>query len=137
MAFFEGLVVTDDGAPVGVATVGGESSYVIDDDGFRRHVPAEYVDRQVLGFFLETLRQHESEASVVMLQMLGQDDIFTKGMVDSTLRNINVEQVLAQRLPVEGRQMLGMMGFRVVIDRHGELVRVEMPAAPEADDAED
>jgi hypothetical protein len=137
MAYFEGLVQTEDGAAVDVATVGGESFYVIDDDGFRRHIAAQDVDRQVLGFFIETLRAHHDEASTAMLHMLGQEDVFTKGMVDSTLRTIQVDQVLAQRLPEEGRQMLGMMGFRVVIDLHGDVVRVDMPTAPDEDDAED
>jgi hypothetical protein len=91
----------------------------------------------VLGFFIETLRAHHDEASTAMLHMLGQEDVFTKGMVDSTLRTIQVDQVLAQRLPEEGRQMLGMMGFRVVIDLHGDVVRVDMPTAPDEDDAED
>jgi hypothetical protein len=73
-----------------------------------------------------------------MLRMMGQDDLFTKGMVDATLRNVNAEQMLSQRLPEEARQLLGMMGFGVVIDLHGEVVRVDMPSTPEGfDDEED
>ena len=72
-----------------------------------------------------------------MLHMMGQDDLFTKGMVDATLRNINVDQMLGQYRPPDACQLLGMMGFRVVIDLHGEVVRVEMPATPEAGYDED
>jgi hypothetical protein len=138
MAFFEGLISTEEGAAVGVATIGGESFYVVDDDGFRRHINAHDVDRQVLALFVEQLQEHHEEAAEAMLRMMGQDDLFTKGMVDATLRNVNVEQMLSQSLPEEARQLLGMMGFGVVIDLHGEIVRVDMPSAPEGfDDEED
>jgi hypothetical protein len=42
--------------------------------------------------------------------------------------------MLDQTLPAEARQWLGMLGFRVVINLHGELVRVDMPAAAEGFD---
>jgi UDP-2,3-diacylglucosamine pyrophosphatase LpxH len=138
MAFFEGLISTDEGAPVGVAYVGAESFYVVDDEGFRRHISAREVDRQVLSLFVQQLQEHHEEAAEAMLRMMGQDDLFTKGMVDATLRNVNAEQMLSQRLPEEARQLLGMMGFGVVIDLHGEVVRVDMPSTPEGfDDEED
>lgn len=137
MAFFEGLVVTEDGDPVEVAYVGSASFYVMDDQGFRRHIDAREVDEHVLSMFLEQLREHEDEASEAMLRMMGQDDLFTKGMVDATLRNISVDQMLEHRLPAEARELLGMMGFRVVIDVHGEVVRVDLPAAPDEGYEED
>lgn len=131
MAFFEGLVEVEDGLPVTVATIGGTSYYVIDDQGFHRHVEAAQVDRIVLAQFLQQLQEHPDEASEAMLRMLGQDDLFTKAMVDSTIRNIDLDQVVAQRLPPEAVQWLGMLGFRVIIDVHGEVVRLDMPVAPE------
>jgi len=136
MAFFEGLVETEDGAPVSVAYIGAESYYVIDDQGFRRHVDARQVDEYVLSMFVEQLREHEDEASEAMLRMMGQDDLFTKAMVDSTLDNITLDQVIGQSLPPEARQWLGMLGFRIVINLHGEVVRVDMPAAAEGWDEE-
>ncbi len=131
MAFFAGLVETEDGAPVAAVTIGGESFYVIDDQGFRRHVDAQPIDRAVLAQFLEQLQEHPDEASAAMLRMMGQDDLFTKAMVDSTIRKINLDQIAGQNLPPEARQWLGMLGFRIVIDLHGEILRVDMPAAPE------
>ena len=131
MAFFAGLVETEDGVSVTAVNIGGESFYVIDDQGFRRHVDAQPIDRAVLAQFLEQLQEHPDEASAAMLRMMGQDDLFTKAMVDSTLRNINLDQIAGQSLPPEARQWLGMLGFRIVIDLHGEIVRVDMPAAPE------
>ena len=130
MAFFEGLVVTEDGAPVSVVYVGTTPYYVVDDQGFRRHIEARAVDRAVLEQFQGQLTEHREEAAAAMLMQLGRDDLFTKAMVDSTLRNLNLDQVLDQRLPPEARQYLAMMGFRIVIDVHGDLVRLDYPAAP-------
>lgn len=131
MAFFEGLIETEDGAPLTVAYVGGVAHYVIDDQGFRRHVEAAEIDRVVLAQFLHQLQENRDEASALMLRMMGQDDLFTKAMVDSTIRNIDLDQVLGQRLPAEARQWLGMLGFRIVVDLRGEILRVDMPAAPD------
>jgi hypothetical protein len=134
MAFFEGLVETEDGIKVELATIGGADYYVVDDHGFLRHVEAAVVDREVLGQFLAQMEDHRDEASQAMMKLMGSEDLFTKAAVDSTLKNVNVEQMLTQRLPPDARQWLGMLGFRVVIDYHGDVVRVEMPAAPEVDD---
>jgi hypothetical protein len=137
MAFFEGLVVGEDGAPVSVVRSGDSTFYVVDDYGFRRHVDAREVDREVLQQFAAQLGAHRDEASAAMLRMMGQEDLFTKAMVDSTLRNIDVEQLLDHELPSDVRQWLGMMGFRVVIDRHGDITRLEMPEAAVEDDGEE
>jgi hypothetical protein len=137
MAFFEGLVVTEDGQPVSVVHLGEDTYYVIDDAGFHRHVDARAVDRIVLEQFVAQLGAHKEEASVAMLRMIGQEDLFTKAMVDSTLRNIDVEQLLAHQLPADVRQWLGMVGFQVVIDRHGDIVRVDMPAAQADEDGDE
>jgi hypothetical protein len=137
MAFFENLVVDEDGAPVSVVRLGESTFYVVDDFGFRRHVDARDVDRVVLQQFVAQLGAHREEASAAMLRMMGQEDLFAKAMVDSTLRNIDVDQLLNHELPPEVRQWLGMMGFRVVIDRHGEITRVEMPEATAEDDGDD
>ena len=137
MSFFEGLVVTEEGTPVSVAYIGTTPYYVIDDAGFRRHVEAWPIDRAVLAQFTEQLAEHRDEASQAMVRMMGQDDLFTKAMVDSALRNINLDQMIDHGLPPEARQWLGMMGFQVVIDLHGELVRVELPAVADDSDGDD
>lgn len=134
MAFFEGLVETEDGVPVQVATVGDTDYYVIDDAGFKRHVEASTVDRVVLAQFLEQMQEHRDEASQAMMKLMGSEDLFTKAAVDSTLKNVSVDQMLGQRLPAEARQWLAMLGLRVVIDYHGDVVRVDLPAAPESED---
>lgn len=134
MAFFEGLIETEDGVPVTVTTVGQAEYYVIDDAGFKRHIESASVDRVVLAQFLEQMQEHRDEASQAMMKLMGSEDLFTKAAVDSTLKNVNVDQMLGQHLPPEARQWLAMLGLRVIIDYHGEVVRVEMPAAPDVDD---
>ena len=134
MTFFEGLVETEDGVPVGVATVGGEEFYVIDDQGFKRHVEAAAVDKVILEQFLEQMQEHRDEASQAMMKLMGSEDLFTKAAVDSTLKNANVDQVIGQSLPPEARQWLGMLGFRIIVNYRGEIMRVDMPAAPETDE---
>ena len=134
MAFFEGLVFTEDGAEAPVTYVGAESFYVVDDQGFRRHVDARAVDRVVLAQFTEQIADHREEAAEAMLKLMGQDDLFAKAMVDAQLKNINLDEVVSHALPTEARQWLGMMGFRVVINLHGEVVHVEMPATTDWDE---
>jgi len=134
MAFFEGLVETEDGAKVDTAIIGGEDFYVIDDQGFRRHVEAAAIDRLILGQFLEQMKEHRTEASQVMMRLMGNEDLFTKAAVDSTLKNINVDQMLSHALPPDARRWLGLLGFRIVIDYHGDVIRVDMPAAPDMGD---
>ena len=63
--------------------------------------------------------------------MLGQEDIFTKAMIEQQLKNIDkqFDTLMQAGIPEEGRAYLGMLGFKVVINVHGEVVRVEQPGA--------
>lgn len=132
-ALFSGLVVDELDRPVDVTVVGDEPFYVVDDDGFRRHVEGRFVDRQVLEQMRAMIQGNEELISEGTMKMLGQEDIFTKAMIEHSLRNVDgqFDQLLAQGLPEEARAWLGMMGFRVVIDVHGNVVRIEQPSAPE------
>ena len=73
---------------------------------------------------------HKDIATEAMLQMLGKDDLFTKAMIDASIQNM--DQVLDQGLPDDAPAWLGMLGFRVVIDTHGEVVELDMPEQTEA-----
>jgi len=130
-AMFDGLIFDEFDNPVTMAVVGGEAHYVVDDDGFLRHIDAEFVDRQILGFFLEQLDQNKNLAVEQAMDMIGQDDLLTKAAIDDSLRNIDADQIIAQGVPAQARDMLGMFGFRVVINLHGEVVRMDQPVAPE------
>lgn len=125
-ALFEGLVFNEEGEPAEVALVGGVAHYVVLDDGFRRHVEARDVDRQVLLHMREQMEPYRDVAVEEMMRLLGRDDLFTKAMIDASIKN--VDQALDQALPQEARAWLGMLGFRVVLNVHGEVVHVEMPA---------
>jgi hypothetical protein len=134
--FFAGLIFDENDNSVTTATVGTETYYVVDDDGFLRHIDAERVDREVLGVFVDQLHEHQDLAIGQILQMLGSDDLMTKAAVEAQMRNVNVDQILTQGLPLQARDMLGMMGFRVVINVHGELVRLDQPALPGDDEGD-
>lgn len=128
---FEGLVYDEDENLVDVAYVGGEAHYVVDDEGFHRHISAEDVDRQILGFFLEQLENNKDLAVEQALNMIGQDDLFTKAAIDAQLSNIDMDQLIAQGIPLQARNMMGMLGFRVTINLHGEVVDINQPTAPD------
>jgi hypothetical protein len=126
-ALFSGLVADEAGRVVETAYVGDEPNYVVDDAGFRRHVPAGAVDRQVLAALREQVLANKSMVLEGAMKMMGRDDLFTKAMLDSSLERMDehFERLLQTGLPPGTLQWLGMMGFRVVINYHGELVRLE------------
>lgn len=128
-ALFEGLVVDGYGRPVEVAHIAGEAYYVVDDDGFLRHVESEYVDRQVLREMKRMVEGHEEIISQGAMKMLGQEDIFTKAAIEASLEKMDehFDLVIQQGMPEDARLALGMMGFRVVIDLHGEVQQVVQP----------
>lgn len=130
-ALFEGLVYDEEENLLSTTQIGGEAFYIVDDDGFMRHINAEEVDRQVLGFFLKQLEDNKDVAVDQALSMLGKDDLFTKAAIDAQLRNVDMDQIIAQGLPLQARNMLGMLGFRVSINLHGEVTGINQPSMPD------
>ncbi len=130
---FAGLVVDEHDHPAESALVGGEPFYVLDDAGFKRHIAADDVDRQVLEHMQELMQGNEGLLSEQAAKMLGQDDIFTKAMIENQLKNIDQQfkTLMQQGIPEEARAYMGMIGFKVVINFHGEVLRVEQPSAPD------
>jgi len=55
-------------------------------------------------------------------------------MIENQLKNIDkqLDDLLEAGIPENTRMYLGMTGFKVIIDYHGDLVRVDQPAAPES-----
>ena len=121
--------------PVETAYVGDEPCYVVNDAGFRRHIPSEQVDRQVLRTMTNMIEGHEDLLAEQTAKMLGQDDIFSRALIENQLKNIDqqIENVMQTGIPAEGRAYMGMMGFKVRINVHGEVLGVDQPgaAAPE------
>jgi hypothetical protein len=135
-ALFEGLVVDTEGQPVGLGTVGDEAQYIVMEADFKFHVPAEPVDRQVLATLREQIVANKEAVTEGAMRMLGQDDLFTKAMIDSSLNNMDEHftRLIEQGLPENARAYLGMLGFRIVLNYHGEVVRFDQPgmdAGPE------
>ena len=56
---FSGLVIDELGNVAESALVGDEPCYVVDDAGFRRHIPSEQVDRVVLAQFADLMKGSE------------------------------------------------------------------------------
>lgn len=130
-ALFDGLVFDENENLLATTQVGSEAYYIFDDAGFLRHIRAEDVDRQVLGFFLQQLEDNKEVAVAQALSMLGKDDLFTKAAIDAQLSQVNMEEIMAQGIPAQARDMLAMLGFRIMINVHGEVVEIDQPSMPD------
>lgn len=125
-ALFTGLIYNEEGQPVETTFIGSEPNYIILDGDFKRHVAAEEVDRQVINWLQEQATANKELVSAGMMTMLGQDDLFTKAMIDSSLSQM--DRVMEQGLPDDARTMLGMLGFKIIVNTHGEVVNIDMPS---------
>jgi len=67
--------------------------------------------------------------------MTGQDDIFSHAILEASLKNIDkqYEFLLDHGIPEETRAYLGLMGFRVVLDIRGNILKLEYPSAPSSE----
>ena len=132
---FAGLVIDENDNPVKTVHVGGEPFYVVDDDGFYRHIPSSQVDRRVLEMMSEMIQGHEGLLSEQAAKMLGQDDIFTRAMIEKQLKQMDqqYERIIDQSIPEESLAYMGMIGFRIKINLHGEIIDLQQPGltAPE------
>ncbi len=135
---FKGLVIDEFDNPVSTGFVGSEACYIVDDAGFKRHIPAESVDLQILHSFGEQISGNEGLIADQAAKMMGKDDLFTHAILESQLKNLDKQfkQVLAMGLPEETRIYLGMMGFKVVINVHGEILQIHQPVSQSDENGE-
>ena len=135
---FAGLVIDESGRPAETAFVGDEPCYVVDDYGFRRHIPSEQVDRVVLSQIADLMKGSEDLISEQTAKMLGQEDVFTKAAIEQQIKNIDrqFDQLIQVGIPEDMRAYLGMTGFKIIINVHGEVLKVEQPgtASDEGDE---
>lgn len=126
---FAGLVFDEFDHAADTAFVGDEPCYVVDDSGFRRHIPSAQVDRQVLDHLAELMKGSEDLLSEQAAKMLGQEDVFTVAAIQQQLKNMDkqFDQLMQVGLPEDMRAYLGMMGFKIIINIHGEVLKVEQP----------
>jgi hypothetical protein len=68
-------------------------------------------------------------------RMLGQEDIFTKAMIEQQLKQLDkqFDTLFQSGIPQEGRAYMGMMGFKVRINVHGEVIEIIQPSKAEPD----
>jgi len=125
-ALFADLVFNEKDEPAEVVHLEGAPHYVILDNDFRRHVEALYVDRQVVAMIREQILSQRELVTEGILELLQQDDLFTKAAIDSSIEQLD-KGLFEQGIPQEGRAWLGMLGFKVVVDHHGDVVRLDMP----------
>jgi len=126
-ALFAGLVIDEKDRPLDVAMVGGDAAYVIDDDGFHRHIDAAQIDRQVLTILQEQINANKDMVEQGIMKAVGSDDLFTKAAIDKSIENF--DQVLERGLPQDALQWLGLMGFRIVVNLHGDVIKLDQPGA--------
>lgn len=126
---FAGLVFDELDRPADTAYVGDEPCYVVDDNGFRRHIPSTQVDRAVLAQIAELMKGSEDLISEQTAKMLGQEDVFTKAAIEQQLKNIDkqFDQLMQAGIPENMRVYMGMTGFKIIINMHGEVLKVEQP----------
>ena len=128
---FAGLILDEKDKLVEVAYVGEEPCYVVNDSGFRRHISSEQVDRQIFDAMLQQVRGNEELITNQTAKMLGQEDLFSRAFISNQIKNIDQQfgHLLETGIPEEGRAYLGMMGFRVTINVHGEVINIQQPSA--------
>ena len=126
---FAGLVIDELGNLAESAFIGSEPCYVVNDSGFRRHIPAEQIDRAVLAQMADMMKGSEDLLSEQAAKMLGQEDPFSKALIEQQLKNIDkqFDALIQTGIPEDMRAYLGMMGFKIIINYHGEVLRIEQP----------
>jgi hypothetical protein len=137
-ALFADLVFSEEGQPARAVYIGNVPHYAVPDGDFMRHVEAERVDRQILELIKERILPMKDAIIEGMIQMIGQEDLFTRPAIESAIENM--DRILeADNVDVdELRAALWMTGFRATVDVHGDVVDLEMPSveAPDWDDGE-
>ena len=135
---FKGIVIDEYDQPVETGYIGEEPCYIVNDAGFKRHIPAEYIDRQVWDFLTGQIKGNEDLIANQTAQMLGQDDLFSYAMIMQQLTHVDkqFESLQKNGIPADALAYMGMMGFKVIVDIHGDVIRVEQPAAPSQGDDE-
>ena len=102
---FAGLVFDEYNHAADTALIGDEPCYVVDDAGFRRHIPSAQVDRQVLDHLAEMMKGSEDLLSEQAAKMLGQEDVFTVAAIQQQLKNMDkqFDQLMQVGLPEDMR----------------------------------
>jgi hypothetical protein len=133
---FSGLVTDENDNPVESGFIGNEPCYIVNDAGFRRHIPSEQVDRQVLSAMSQLIEGNEEAISQQATKMLGQDDLFTHAFILNQIKNLDkqFDTIIQSGIPEDVRAYMGMMGFNIKINIHGDVIEVNQPGMIDPND---
>ncbi len=134
---FLGLVFDELDRPLDAGSIGAEPAYIIDDAGFRRHIPSVEIDRQVFAEIKKVISGNEDFLSEQTAKMIGADDLFSKAIIANQLKHIDkqFDNLMEIGIPDDMRAYLGMTGFKIVVNYHGEVVEVRQSAAAPDDES--
>ena len=122
---FPGLIFDENDQPLETETVGQESFYIVDDNGFRRYVPSADVDRQIWEIFTKGVEGNEDLLSTKTAEMIGKDDLLTVAMIKSAMKDFGnqLDELMRVGIPKDALKMFGMLGYKFVVNVHGELIQ--------------
>ncbi|HEY3311897.1 MAG TPA: hypothetical protein VGK00_09680 [Anaerolineales bacterium] len=125
-ALFAGLVFDEFDRPLEAGFIGTEPAYIIDDAGFHRYIPAEQIDRYILNKMKEMIQGNEGFLSDQAAKMMGAEDLFSRAMIENQLKHIDkqFDALLDIGIPEDMRAYLGMSGFKVIVNYHGDVLEV-------------
>ena len=131
-AVFAGLVFDDVDRQLDTTYVGQEACYVIDDDGFHRHISAEKIDRQVVDVMRNQVEDNKEMIAEQTINMIGNVDLFTHAIIQNQLENLDdqFDHLMQHGIPEDGRVYLGMAVAEPRAVPHGNVIRIEQPTAP-------
>ncbi len=134
-AFFKGLVFDENNEMLETVQIGNEAFYIFDDAGFKRHIDSQEVDEKIVRLFTDQISGKEDFLANEAANMLGKTDLFSMAMLKNQLKNIDreIDAMFRQGPPPGLAEYMGMNGFKVNIDMHGNIVNVNMPTAPESE----
>ena len=126
-ALFADRVFNEEEQPVEVVYVGMIPHYVVPDGDFLRHVEAEYVDRQIVTLLQERILSMRDVITEGVVRMLGHEDLFTRASIEHAIENMDRILEPGNVDVDELRTTLWMLKFRVTVNVHGDVVRLDIP----------
>ena len=126
-ALFADLVFNEEGQVAEVVYIGTVPHYAVPDGDFLRHVEALQVDRDVVRVLQERFSQMSDAVADGAVQMLGHEGLFARASIKHAIEHM--ERLLEPGMVDvdEFRTALWMSKFRVVVDRHGDVLGVDLP----------
>ena len=128
-AVFRGLVFSEAGDVAQVVALGGVYHYAIPDQGFVWHVEAYRVDDVALDAMQRQFSEVRPQVVDMMLDMLGRRDIFTKAALDASVENL--ADNVRRGDTAQWATMLGLAGFRIIVDHRGTVLEINFPSQPD------